>query len=358
MWRANDSNVGGMPFSDTTGRFEQKLVAGSPHGRGEDSFVNNLNVVTGSGVSKTSQGISQQFLNNQQLDFEKRIVDSSLNYRGNENLGKYQPQTKAQQVQELSSGNSDRVSGECDKKQDNCLQKVISSDSFISGHPGRNTVIGVGLKENAWLNASDSRPSASGNQKSSGQVGRKAPVYRKFQYHPMGNGAIESDESTRQFSNSQGLLQQASQGTIGREQGYLGQSKFSGQVVLNSGADMEKRNSKAVEPVSRDVHSGFESRTSTSFDSSAGLYAPNRTVQTSQNMLELLHKVDQLRKNNAAHFGSSDVASDRPETVGSDACASHILGNQSAISQGFGLRLGPPSQRQPTASSHGVNELN
>ncbi|XP_068654680.1 uncharacterized protein [Aristolochia californica] len=174
----------------------------------------------------------------------------------------------------------------------------------------------------------------------------------------MGNGAIESDESTRQFSNSQGLLQQGSQGTIGREQGYLGQSKLSGQVVLNSGADMEKRNSKAVEPVSRDVHSGFESRTSTSFDSSAGLYAPNRTVQTSQNMLELLHKVDQLRKNNAADFGSSDVASDRPETVGSDACASHILGNQSAISQGFGLRLGPPSQRQPTASSHRVNELN
>ncbi|XP_068654080.1 uncharacterized protein [Aristolochia californica] len=325
MWRANDSNVGGMPFSNATGRFEQKLVAGSPHGRGEDSFVNNLNAVTGSGVSKVSKGMNQQFLNNQHLDFEKRIVDSSLIYRGNENLGKFQPQTKAPQVQELSSGNSDRVSGGFDKKQDNCLQKEISSDSFISGRPVRNTVTGGGLKENAWLNASDSRPTTSGNKKSSGQ----------------------------------GLLQQGSQGTIGQEQGYLGQSKFSGQVVLNSGADMEKRNSKAVEPVSRDVHSGFESRTSTSFDSSAGLYAPNRTLQTSQNMLELLHKVDQSRENNAAHFGPSDVnASDRPESVGSDASASHILGNQSAISQGFGLRLGPPSQRQPTASSQRVNELN
>ncbi|XP_068656316.1 uncharacterized protein [Aristolochia californica] len=327
MWRANDSNLGGMPFSNATGRLEQKLVAGGPHGRGEDSFVNNLNAVTGSGVSKVSQGMNQQFLNNQQLDFEKRIVDSSLNYRGNENFGKYQSQTKAPQVQELSSGNSDRVSGEFEKKQDSCLQKEISNDSYISGrsHPGQHTVTGTGLRENAWLSASDSRTSASGNQKSSGQ----------------------------------GLLQQGSQGPKGQEQGYLGQSKFSGQVAQSSAVDMEKRNTKAVEPVCKDVHTGFESRTSASFDSSAGLYAPNRAIQTSQNMLELLHKVDQSRENNAAHFGSSDInVSDTPESAGSDVSASHIHGNQSAISQGFGLRLGPPSQRQPLVSNQNVNELN
>ncbi|KAG9439804.1 hypothetical protein H6P81_019969 [Aristolochia fimbriata] len=327
MWRANTSNLGGTSFSNATARLEQKLVAGGTHGHGEDSFVNNLNALTGSGVSKVSQGMNQQILNSQQLDFEKRIVDSSLNYRGNDNLGKYQHQSKTPQVQDMSSGNSDRVSSEFDKKQDSCLQKEMSGDSYVSGrsHPGQQSVPGTALRENAWLNASDSRPSSSGNQKSSGQ----------------------------------GLLQQGSHGVKGQEQGHLGQSKFSGQVVQNSGLDMEKRNTKTVDAVSKDVHSGYESRTSASFNSSASLYAPNRAVQTSQNMLELLHKVDQSRDKNAAHFGSSDVnASDRHGSVGSDVSASQIHANQSAVSQGFGLRLGPPSQRQPMASNQSVNEMN
>lgn len=67
----------------------------------------------------------------------------------------------------------------------------------------------------------------------------------------------------------------------------------------------------------------------------------------SQNMLELLHKVDQPKEHSpATHFSSSDRnQSEMPEAETSDGSVGHFQQNQTSSSQGFGLQLAPPSQR-------------
>lgn len=64
-------------------------------------------------------------------------------------------------------------------------------------------------------------------------------------------------------------------------------------------------------------------------------------------MLELLHKVDQSKEHShATNFSSSDRnQSQIPEAETSDGSVDHLQQNQSSASQGFGLQLGPPSQR-------------
>ncbi|GFY85369.1 hypothetical protein Acr_04g0001070 [Actinidia rufa] len=61
----------------------------------------------------------------------------------------------------------------------------------------------------------------------------------------------------------------------------------------------------------------FTTNTSAPFDRSVSIYEPNKATQSSQNMLKLLHKMDQS------------------------------LENQSSASQSFSLQLAPPSQRLP-----------
>lgn len=72
-------------------------------------------------------------------------------------------------------------------------------------------------------------------------------------------------------------------------------------------------------------------------------------------MLELLHKVDQSREGNTVtDVASSDhYQSEMPEATAPDRSAAHLHLNRSSGSQGFGLRLGPPSQR-PSSSNHAL----
>ena len=66
-------------------------------------------------------------------------------------------------------------------------------------------------------------------------------------------------------------------------------------------------------------------------------------------MLELLHKVDNSRDNSTvACFGNSDLNTvhDTHEAGAADGSVSHPRHHQSPAFQGFGLRLGSPSQRQ------------
>ncbi|KAJ6868677.1 hypothetical protein NC651_033683 [Populus alba x Populus x berolinensis] len=75
--------------------------------------------------------------------------------------------------------------------------------------------------------------------------------------------------------------------------------------------------------------------------------SPNKTISSSQNMLELLHKVDQSREQgNEMHFSSLDCnqSTEMPETETLDA-SFHVQKNQSSASQAFGLQLAPPSQQ-------------
>ncbi|KAK4801156.1 hypothetical protein SAY86_021643 [Trapa natans] len=78
---------------------------------------------------------------------------------------------------------------------------------------------------------------------------------------------------------------------------------------------------------------------------SGGGLSVNKSSPPSQNMLELLHKLDQSKeRESASHFSSSD-RKDTYEAETSDGSVGQLQQNQFPGSQSFGLQLGPPSQR-------------
>eukprot|EP00268_Persea_americana_P049050 TRINITY_DN5222_c0_g1_i4.p1 TRINITY_DN5222_c0_g1~~TRINITY_DN5222_c0_g1_i4.p1 ORF type:complete len:1743 (-),score=402.89 TRINITY_DN5222_c0_g1_i4:204-5432(-) len=365
--RSSGDNMASLSFPNSTGGFEQvRSGASSPQVRA-DPYMNNFTALPNSSTSKINQEINQQVQHSHQLDYGKQAMFDSSMYRDNENVGKHQHQSgQGLDVRESSLNTSDRGSGETyDKKHENYYQEI--SDSYISGQAySRQHTVGDGMRGNAQSVACDARPLFSGNQQSVGQVGRKSSGPRKFQYHPMGNLGVglEPSDTTKHATHSHPLSQWSTRGFKSQEQGFLGQSKSVGHVVSNSGKDIEKgqlpdlqRNPKGAEEVpARSVHPGYESAVSASFDRAATFSAQNkRTIQTSQNMLELLHKVDQSREGNTVtDVASSDhYQSEMPEATAPDRSAAHLHLNRSSGSQGFGLRLGPPSQR-PSSSNHAL----
>ncbi|CAK9147978.1 unnamed protein product [Ilex paraguariensis] len=215
------------------------------------------------------------------------------------------------------------------------------------------------MRENMLSDASDSQTLPGGKQKLSNQVGRRTSGPRKFQYHPMGNLDEDAEPSygTRQATHLQIQSLQNSRGFRSHDQGQFGQSKFSGQAsktppdmgkeqLLDPQGDTKSFN-KAP---SRGNNPGYVPDVSASFDMSVGPNAPNKTSQSSQNMLELLQKVDQSRERGtimnlrpSEHNLSSEML-EAEDTEGSDC---RLRQSQSSASQGFSLQLAPPTQRLP-----------
>ncbi|VAH88139.1 unnamed protein product [Triticum turgidum subsp. durum] len=135
-------------------------------------------------------------------------------------------------------------------------------------------------------------------------------------------------------------------------QSLQGQNNLKPRFITNSqvAANMASVNEKKM--LVGDEH--FKSRHGVTNSSSASPFgvsdagqSQNRAVQTSQHMLQLLHKVDNSTDSNAL----TDMANSPLDNV---ANTQQQL-NQSSL-QGFGLRLAPPSQRHPASdqlwSSH------
>nr|KYP55456.1 hypothetical protein KK1_001668 [Cajanus cajan] len=192
--------------------------------------------------------------------------------------------------------------------------------------------------------------------KLSGQGNRRPPITRKFQYHPMGDvgGADIEPYGNKHVINSQPMPHQPIGGLKGQDQSYPGQSKYSHSDGNYN--EMEKGDSKTIDDnASKSMLPGHIPKTLTPFDRTVGNYALNNTASPSQNILELLHKVDQSREHGIA---TNTSTSNRPlssrvmDTESSDGSVVHPQRNQSSLSQGFGLQLAPPTQRLPLASSH------
>ncbi|XVF14386.1 hypothetical protein REPUB_Repub09cG0054400 [Reevesia pubescens] len=129
-----------------------------------------------------------------------------------------------------------------------------------------------------------------------------------------------------------------SKGLTGRDQGHSGQVKFLGDISSGSANFNE-------------VRSPLEEVTSGDGTKSVGPDALKTAAQTSQNMLELLNKVNLPREGGAmAHSGSidSNALAKLPEAEAHTSVAQ--LFNQSSASQGFGLRLALPFQRLPNSN--------
>ncbi|XP_043723672.1 uncharacterized protein LOC122670758 isoform X2 [Telopea speciosissima] len=358
LWKADGNHVS-MPFPNSASVLQQmKSGTGSPQVNSEDSRRNNFTALPDSSNIKSNQEINQKVAHGHPFDYGKHAIDSSVKYKGNESGGRYQHQlSNVPQVFESSLHNSERASGETyDKKQENSFQKEISNDSYNSSRSHDSVGVG-GVRDNAWLNANDCNSLAGANQKSLGQVGRKTSGTRKFQYHPMGSSGvnIEPAEAMKHVTHSQALSQQVAEGLKGQEKGY---SQFVGHAPNNAMdmdkvADFQRSMKRSEETPYRGVIPGHGSNTSATLDGPAGFYAPNRTAQTSHNMLELLHKVDQSRDHvTAKQFDPSDHSHsfEMPESEASETFVTHLRRTQSSTSQGFGLRLAPPSQRVPVSS--------
>lgn len=163
--------------------------------------------------------------------------------------------------------------------------------------------------QNKRENSNDSYQSTSSRQLISetgdlrAQSGRLTSGQRKFQYHPMGNldEDVEMSYGKIQGTAANAMSLQHFRGLRGQSQENLGHAKFGGQVP-----------------------------------------------KIGQNMLELLHKVDQSRDGGTArNLNSSELnlSSETPEPDYSDGSVGGLQRTQSSNSQGFGLHLGPPSQR-------------
>ncbi|KAA8547917.1 hypothetical protein F0562_004346 [Nyssa sinensis] len=245
-----------------------------------------------------------------QLDYMQHGV--FVKNKGNESTGADQQHRLHNSRQVLV--NSYKGAGETYDKQWNCYQRENSSDSYHS-NASQHAITGHELRENVLLHESDSQPVAGSNQKSPGQV----------------------------------LCQQASQGSSSQEQGFFGQFKSSGNVS-NGAIGFEKGHSHDIpKNPKEDVppRGNVGANLSTSFDRSVSFYGPNVTVQTSQNMLKLLHKVDHDREHSTmTHLGSSDSNQllEVPGAETPDASAGKKYDHSSA-SQHFGLKLAPPSQQ-------------
>ncbi|XP_044505497.1 uncharacterized protein LOC123225547 isoform X2 [Mangifera indica] len=176
------------------------------------------------------------------------------------------------------------------------------------------------------------------------------------------NGEVETYEKQKSYhprENSNGGYH--SKGMSGSEQGHASQFQFLGNVSSNTMV-LEQAHLAHVQGKSRaseEVPSEGDLRSVIS--DCSNIVAQARLNHERQNMLELLNKVDQSREDGTkTHFGSADgnPMNRVPETEVHTSGAQ--LYNPSSTSQGFGLRLGRPSQRLPNSShllsAHGSSQ--
>ncbi|XP_021893250.1 uncharacterized protein LOC110811153 [Carica papaya] len=130
---------------------------------------------------------------------------------------------------------------------------------------------------------------------------------------------------------------------------------------LGNGPDVHKKNSMRLESTESPVNYDFFGGQQQMIGQHSMLQPLPR--QAPGNMLELLNKVDRSREHGApTHLSSSDRnrSSEMPDAETSDGSVGHLQQNQSSGSQGFGLQLGPPSQRlsfpDPTLSSQSFSQ--
>ncbi|PON70326.1 hypothetical protein TorRG33x02_256920 [Trema orientale] len=332
-WRADSTPVSNAELEPV------KSAIGSPQVGKEAPGLNNIAVPTSSSVRPNRES-KQQLPNSHKLDFWK-VGDSSVNSKGGEVLGKNQHNLgKSPQILE-SSGNNGLDRGVVEMHEaDDSNNKSNSADDFRSNVPHHTSI--VGSKEDVWSDAGDSRIPG-GKQKLSGNAaGRRPSGTRKFQYHPMGDVDVDNEPSygAKHVTHSQTLPQQVSRGVKGYDQGSSGQSKF---VTDRSSLELEGDVQGLDATPSKSMFPGFAPNTSAPF----GNYVPHKVPQSSQHMLELLHKVDHPREHGTATRLSSErnMSSEMPEAESSDGSVGHVQRNHSSNSQNFGLQLAPPSQR-------------
>ncbi|XP_039137183.1 uncharacterized protein LOC120274717 [Dioscorea cayenensis subsp. rotundata] len=309
-----------------------------------------------------NEGMNQQGFNIHQVNFGRPVsLDSYVKYKGNETIGSVQDQVgSGPQTWDSSMRNVDRGFSETGDK----LPKIVLNESCSPSPSNSGNLSDRSVeRRNQFVAGNVAHHFGVGNQNTIGQSGQQTIGSRKFQYHPMGNVGMNmelTDGSNRNIYR-QSLAQH--QGLKNINQGFAGHSQFISHVASNNAMNtgMEQvtnfqRTSKGPEETLSGTSASYAEPTkSTSFGGTTAQWSQNnRANQTSQNMLELLQKVDQSNENNSVpqfQFSADRMQSEIPHmAAASDGSASHHQYNQSSALQGFGLRLAPPSQRQAVAN--------
>ncbi|XP_052479007.1 uncharacterized protein LOC105802076 isoform X3 [Gossypium raimondii] len=333
---------------------------GSPEVNREGFDQDNVAAITDSRTTRVTKESSQQLPNSHNLTLW-RSIDSKVNSGLSRMPANFKENLDKSPQAFDSSGNNYLDKGLSEANMENLNVKENSNDSFrrnLSHHTSTG-----GNRENVWLDANDPQGA---KQKSSVQVSHKPYGTRNFQYHPMGdlNAEVERSYGTKSVTQMQGIPN-VSQGSKVHDQGYFGQSKYTCHAAGES-TDTEKG---CFQGIQVDEVPSRSSNPGSSCERSFGGFMPNKTASNSKNMLELLQKVDQPREHGTAtHLSSSErnQSSEMPDAETSDGSVGQFEYNKPSASQGFGLKLGPPSQRftipdrviSSQSSLLGVNSLN
>ncbi|KAI7729059.1 hypothetical protein M8C21_004326 [Ambrosia artemisiifolia] len=293
--------------------------------RGNTAGITNL-----SNLQQGGNHSNQFSPNNHNINHWKH-VDSSVKSRGSENsdISQHRLNSKGPQISESSFNSSD-------KEDLNSSRKENSNDSYRSSSSHLPNTVG---QREQFL--SDAGRMVSG------------PGPRKFQHHPMGNldEDVGAPYGTRQGDNTKSLPLQHARGLGGQDRGSFGLTKTSGQGF---GPEVEGALKGSDDMRFKGMIPGHGPNIFAPHDRSVGLSTLDKASQASQsqsqNMLQLLHKVDQSRDGGTARQSNSlerNLSSEIPEPENSDGSFGGHQRSHSSNSQGIGLQLGPPSQRLP-----------
>ncbi|KAF3776676.1 hypothetical protein EJ110_NYTH44307 [Nymphaea thermarum] len=273
---------------------------------------------------------------------------SSSNMGADNNVDKYQCHLN----QGSFTNHTSKLGDSHENSREECYLNATPAEVHASNHfcHGQQAAAGDFLVDNTWSSAKDSPSLAAGSQKPSAHARKSSTgAPRRFLYHPMGELAIDAPQpsTSKHDMHSQGLQHAAIGEQKILELGHMSHAKSAGVAIAsataNSGKGFFGSNSQSWSKGPEDAPSnavGYLASPASSVDGPMNFYPPK---ETSQNMLELLNKVDHSNAAKPLASSSYSPSLDVSEAVISGPASGHMRSNQSSSSQGFGLHLAPPS---------------
>ncbi|KAL3637928.1 hypothetical protein CASFOL_018376 [Castilleja foliolosa] len=258
---------------------------------------------------------------------------SSVGAQESESLGQL-PHQSNKHNQFLVSMNSREKDEVARQEMGNCDGKENSNDSHLSNLSEHTS---GGFREGGLPDLGESQSLPTGNQMSTNQLSRKLSVPRKFQYHPMGN--VDHD-----VEPTYGLKQPTRAQAMPHHNAHFAHAQRSSMGLSSK---LERDANGPDEEPSRGNLSGTAPSLRVPFSRPGDTYPVEKTSSSSQNMLELFQKVNQSRNHSAMmQFSPSECnTSPQPPEAETFVGVGVLQHSESSVSQGFGLQLGPPSQR-------------
>ncbi|KAJ0973933.1 hypothetical protein J5N97_015898 [Dioscorea zingiberensis] len=299
----------GNPVDLTGGLESLKSHINSPSMRSRDSYSSTFHTSANSRTLPINQEINQQEYNIQKVNPGRHVsVRSNVKSKGDEIAGMYQHQhSNGIQAWDSSIKGIDRGLNESrNHNQDFSLPKEAPKEGCF---PSRSNSGQFPECRNPVFTENGLHHSVSSNQNSSGFHAQQTMGPHKFQYHPMGNLGMnmESADISNPTSYPQGVGQ--FQGLKNQDQGHLVKSQFSSHVIANNATivdkttDFQRKSKDPEEAPSRSSIPYQDPTKSNPLDGRTTHWAQNKQMgQASQNMLELLQKVDQSRDNITSQF--------------------------------------------------------